>query len=510
MASQKAIAAEAEKLRRRNELILAAAGEGIFGLDAEGRTTFANPSAQEITGWTEDEMIGFVQHDRLHHSRADGSPYTVGDCPILKTLRDGKPRRVADEVFWRKDGTSFPVEYVSTPIIESGAVVGAVISFRNISKRREAEALVRESEARYRTIFNSSYDAIFVVDMEGGEKILDANDEACRMLGYSRAELTGLGVADIHPREMPRMRAFWNDVAKHGKWQTNELTCLAKAGDRIPAELSATTIGFKGRTCMLVLAHDMRRRLQSEARGRELQADLHHVSRLSAMGEMASGLAHELNQPLTAIMNYVQASRRILRAAGGGEKVLSYMDKAVDQAARAGQIIHNMREVVAKGETARAAEDINGVVEEAANLGLVGGTRKTVGVRFELAPGLPSVMIDRIQIQQVVVNLVRNALDALADAAKREIVIRTAPGEDGGVDVALSDTGPGISPDVEKRLFRSFVTTKPDGMGLGLSISRSIIDGHGGRLWAAANEGGGTTFHFTLPPGPAEDRPDER
>ena len=152
---------------------------------------------------------------------------------------------------------------------------------------------------------------------------------------------------------------------------------------------------------------------------RELQADLHHVSRLSAMGEMASGLAHELNQPLTAIMNYVQASRRILRAAGGGEKVLSYMDKAVDQAARAGQIIHNMREVVAKGETARAAEDINGVVEEAANLGLVGGTRKTVGVRFELAPGLPSVMIDRIQIQQVVVNLVRNALDALADAAKR-------------------------------------------------------------------------------------------
>ena len=266
---------------------------------------------------------------------------------------------------------------------------------------------------------------------------------------------------------------------------------------------------------MLVLAHDIRRRLQSEARVRELQADLHHVSRLSAMGEMASGLAHELNQPLTAIMNYVQAGRRMLRGTGGDEKItggdekiLSYMDKAVDQAARAGQIIRNMREFVAKGETERAPEDINTVVEEAANLGLVGRARRTVVVQFDLAPGLPAVLIDRIQIQQVIVNLVRNALDALADAERREITIRTGPAEVGGVEVAVSDTGPGIAPDIEKRLFRSFVTTKPDGMGLGLSISRSIIVGHDGRLWATANDGGGTTFRFILPADPAGDQSD--
>ena len=259
---------------------------------------------------------------------------------------------------------------------------------------------------------------------------------------------------------------------------------------------------------MLVLAHDIRRRLQSEARVRELQADLHHVSRLSAMGEMASGLAHELNQPLTAIMNYVQAGRRMLRGIGGDEKILSYMDKAVDQAARAGQIIRNMREFVAKGETERAPEDINTVVEEAANLGLVGRARRTVVVQFDLAPGLPAVLIDRIQIQQVIVNLVRNALDALADAERREITIRTGPAEVGGVEVAVSDTGPGIAPDIEKRLFRSFVTTKPDGMGLGLSISRSIIVGHDGRLWATANDGGGTTFRFILPADPAGDQSD--
>lgn len=451
-------------------------------------------------------MLGVDQHALLHHSHADGAPYSAETCPIRMTLKNGQSVRISSEVFWHKDGTSFPVEYVSTPIIEEGGVAGAVVSFRNISKRRAAEAAMRESEARYRTIFHASYDAIFLVDMEDGGRILDVNEEACTMLGYAHGELIRLTIADIHPAEMAKMERFWAGVAEHGKDQTSELTCMAKRGDRIPAELSATAIMFDGRPCMLVLAHDMRRRLQAEARVRELQADLHHVSRLSAMGEMASGLAHELNQPLTAIMNYTQASRRTLQAAGGDAKVLGYMDKAVDQAARAGQIIRSMREFVAKGETARSSEDINAVVEEAANLSLAGGERRSVDVRFDLAPGLPAVAIDRIQIQQVVVNLVRNALDALDGAGTREIIVRTGASL-GGVEVAVSDTGTGLAPDINKRLFQSFVTSKPDGMGLGLSISRSIIDGHEGRLWASANDGGGTTFRFTLPAAPPEDRP---
>ncbi|MCH8111667.1 MAG: PAS domain S-box protein [Proteobacteria bacterium] len=293
---------ETDLLRRHNELILAAAGEGIFGLDTQGRTTFVNPAAVDLSGFAREEMIGRRQHEMVHHTKPDGRPYPSEECPIHASFKDGEVHRVSNEVFWRKDGSSFPVEYVSTPIQEEGTVVGAVVAFRDITKRRQAEDALKESEARFRKIFDATYDAFFLVDMEQ-EKILDVNNESCRMLGYSRDELTALSVRDVHPNEMPMMREFASRVFERGKWQTQELTCRAKGGEFIPAELSATSIEFEGRPYMLVLAHDMRERRRAEARVRGLQADLQHVSRLSAMGEMASGLAHELNQPLTAIRN---------------------------------------------------------------------------------------------------------------------------------------------------------------------------------------------------------------
>ena len=167
-------------------------------------------------------MLGVDQHALLHHSHADGAPYSAETCPIRMTLKNGQSVRISSEVFWHKDGTSFHVEYVSTPIIEEGGVAGAVVSFRNISKRRAAEAAMRESEARYRTIFHASYDAIFLVDMEDGGRILDVNEEACTMLGYAHGELIRLTIADIHPAEMAKMERFWAGVAEHGKDQTSD------------------------------------------------------------------------------------------------------------------------------------------------------------------------------------------------------------------------------------------------------------------------------------------------
>jgi two-component system sensor kinase FixL len=216
---------------------------------------------------------------------------------------------------------------------------------------------------------------------------------------------------------------------------------------------------------------------------------------------MASALAHELNQPLTAIMNYVQACRRLLGAGDGValERLQETMDKAIMQAGRAGQIIHRMRQFVQKGETARQVESINKLIEEASALALVGAKESGILVRLELSPDLPPVLADRIQIQQVVLNLIRNAIEAMASADRRELTVRTYEASDRMAEVAVADTGPGLDEAVTKQLFQPFVTTKPMGMGLGLSISRSIIDAHGGRLWAMPADAGGVTFHFILP-----------
>ena len=500
---------ETERLRRQNELILAAVGEGIYGLDSEGRTTFVNPAAAAMLGWDSEEIIGQSQHALIHHSKPDGSPYPREECPIYAAFKDGKVHRESDEVFWRKDGSSFPVEYVSTPIREGSMLVGAVVAFRDITRRKRAEEALRESEERYRRIFNNSYDAIFLVDI-AQDKILDANEEARRMLGYSQDELARLSVSDIHPYEMPKLREFARQVSERGRWHTDELTCLAKSGEFIPAELSASAVEFGGRSRMLVFAHDVRERRQAAARVRELQADMHHLSRVSAMGEMASALAHELNQPLTAIMNYVQACRRLLEAADGGDsdKIGGYMDKAVAQAGRAGEIIRGLREFAHKRETERSLEDVNTIVEEASNLALVGAADRNITSELILCPGLPVVLIDKVQIQQVVFNLVRNSVDALERSEKRELAIKTSRAGNDSVEVAVCDSGAGLPAEVSERLFQRFVTTKPDGMGIGLSISHSIIDGHGGRLWATPNPDRGTTFRFTLPAAPPAEEGD--
>ncbi len=240
---------------------------------------------------------------------------------------------------------------------------------------------------------------------------------------------------------------------------------------------------------------------QREARMRELQAELQHVARLSDMGQLSAALAHELNQPLTALMNYTQACRRLLEAGSGSvpPKAIEMMDKTVGQAERAGDVIRHLRNFIEKGDDGQIEEDINEVVEEAGTLALIGPAARGVEVVKDFATDLPVARIDKVQIQQVVLNLVRNSLEAMAGSERRTLTITTAPGPGDSIVVSVSDTGPGIPEEVRGMLFRPFVTTKPEGMGLGLSICRTIIEGHGGRLWAQPAEDGGTSIRFSLP-----------
>lgn len=243
----------------------------------------------------------------------------------------------------------------------------------------------------------------------------------------------------------------------------------------------------------------LRRAEAAAERLAQLQAQMIRVSRLNAMGEMAGSLAHELNQPLTAIANYLNAAEQLLaRDETPAARVSELVRKAGDQAVRAGQIVGRVRASVDRGEIAMARESAAEMVQEAVEVALGGAGRDGLVVRYDFDRGADPVMADRIQVQRVVLNLVRNAVEAMAGRPRRELRVGNRAAEPGFLQFYVADTGPGVPPDLSERLFQPFVSGKADGMGVGLSISRNIIEAHGGRMWLEANGDGGATFHFTL------------
>ncbi len=249
------------------------------------------------------------------------------------------------------------------------------------------------------------------------------------------------------------------------------------------------------------IVRDITEKKRTEARAQTLQSELEHVDRLSAMGQLSSALAHELNQPLSAVMNYVNAARRRLKTIedAATEKVSELLEKAVNETERAGQIIHRLRGFLEKREPIHVAEDLNEIVKDAVALGQGGATYDNVELLLSLEPDLPAVIADRVQIEQVLVNLLRNAVEAMEASPTRKVTISTYLKGPKFAEIAVTDTGPGIPDEVAARLFEPFVTTKKKGMGVGLSICRTIVEAHGGQLWMTPNPEGGTIFRFQLP-----------
>lgn len=366
------------RLETQYELILDSVADGIYGVDLRGNSTFFNRAAEALTGWKAEDVIGKNQHQLLHHTHADGTPYSFEECPVYKTFCDNRSRFISDDLFWRLDGSSFSVEYSSTSIKdEKGVTIGSVVVFRDITERKQAE----------------------------------------------------------------------EDARQH-------------------------------------------------------QVELARVARLSILGEMASGIAHELNQPLTAISTNAQASIHLLESNESNISIcMDVMERIARQADRAAEIIRQIRRFVRKEPLERSEVNINSLVSAVVVLIRPELRRANVRLTLDLDPKLPSIAVQPIQIEQVILNLARNAIEALNESSVEEriLAIRTAREAQGAISVFVKDTGPGLKPELMESLFNPFVTTKPDGMGLGLSISSAIIEAHAGKLTVTTPLKGGAEFSFSLP-----------
>lgn len=368
--------------------------------------------------------------------------------------------------------------------------------------RLKAEQALRDSEQRYRNLVeNSTYGVVIHQDTE----VLYVNRAAVDMLGYaSPREILGRSVLDfVHPSGRAGVVARVRKALEWGEpAPPAEERFLAKDGRVVDVEVTGTRMTYRGRPAVQAAFVNVTERRRAEERLRQMEMQLAHVSRVSAMGEMVAGVAHEISQPLYAVMNFAKASGNCLAAEGELDvKTLREWNHAIVEAAgRAGEIIQRLRDFARRAPPIRGRVDANDAVHEAVELLAFEARHRGIDVSLHLSETAPSVSADRVQIQQVLVNLLQNALEALGDGVTgrlKRVTIRTRLSKK-TVTISVADNGTGLPLD-ESKIFDPFVTTKPDGLGIGLAISRTIVEAHDGRLWATSNPDGGATFHLTLP-----------
>lgn len=369
---------------------------------------------------------------------------------------------------------------------------------------RTSPAVRDESAAHLRSILATVPDAMVVIDEDG--LILSFSAAAETMFGFSEEEVLGENVSMLMPS--PDREAHDSYLDRYRRTGERRIigigritTARHRNGRTFPIELSVGEARTERGRIFTGFIRDLTERQQAELRLQDLQTELAHVSRVSSMGSLASAIAHELNQPLTAVANYVEAARDLLADPDAETiaMVREALSEAAEQSVRAGQIVRRLRDFIAYGETERRIESLPRLINEANALALVGSGEHAIDVQVRLDPRAGRVLVDRIQIQQVLLNLIRNAIEAMVDSPVRRLRIETRRDEDGFIRLTVADTGGGIGESVAAQLFHPFISTKGTGMGLGLSICRTIVDAHGGRIWAEPVPSGGTAFHFTLP-----------
>lgn len=474
--------------------IAASANDAIVGKDLDGIIVFWNEAAERLLGYKADDIIGQPVTVLMATERVPEEAH------ILARIRNGETLAHFETERITQSGRVIPVSLTVSPVRDAGGqLIGASKIIRDLSdSQRIAQALQRR-EALLQSILDTVPDALVVIDTTG--TVQSFSPAAQRMFGYTPIEMVGQSVN----RLMPQREASAHDGYMTHYLATGERHIIGvgrvvlgqrKDGTQFPLELQVGEVLVAGTHLFTGFLHDLTERQDRDRRLNELQADLIHMSRLNELGQMVSALSHEVNQPLTAIANYAAGLRRML-AHEDAPALRNAVEKVAEQADRARRIVQSLRSLVRKEARERQLERLEPIIQETSALALI-GTSRLVNLDLNIAPGAAHAYIDRVQIQQVLLNLMRNAVEAMGASPQRKLSISTRANGD-MVEVSVSDTGPGLTPEMRDRLFHPFTTTKADGLGIGLSICRTIIEAHGGELTCQSHEGQGTDFRFTLP-----------
>lgn len=477
-------------------------------LSATGRVIELNNLAIELSGDAADLLIG---------RRFEEAPFFSVSDETRALVRRAVDQAIAGEPVHHqhleiriKGGGIGIADLTLRPVRdENGRVVLVIAGGEDVSHYKNTLDALREAQQRFQAIFNLTFGLIGLLDIDGN--VVEVNDTSLIVGELTRSEVVGnplwkaalLGTTpECHDLVRSMVRA-----AADGHFVRNEFAVRNVAGEPGNLDLSVKPIfDESGRVTMLIAeARDVTDLKRMEAEVRTRADELAYYGRLNTMGEMAASIAHEINQPLCAISSYAQTCVSLLSASGSPnlEEIRGALREVSVQAQRGGEIIRRMRAFVRKQEPQRRETRVNAVVREAVQFIQSDLKQKAVELQLDLAPDDPVIWADDVQIEQVLLNLMRNGIEAMdeGDVHPRRLTVRTHPEKDRMVEITVSDTGPGIQEAGQHQIFDPFYTTKPLGMGMGLSISRSIAQGHGGKLWATSSEQGGACFHVTVPVG---------
>jgi len=498
------------QLNKQNQLILNAAGEGIVGLDSRGVVIFINPAAAAMTGYEVHELLGQDLHQKIHHTLPDNSPYPLELCPMHKTLSLGTAGRVSDEVLWRKDGTSFPSAYSSTPIVKNGTITGAVITFRDITARKQAEAVLRNSEEHFRLLIENISDIIMVLDGYGIVRYESPSLQ--RVLGYTAAELVGRRACElIHPEDLSHVvDEFGRSFVTSGVSVSVQMRGRHKDGSwRILETIGKSLVNKSGRLFIVVTSHDITERNRAEEEKNTIEAQFIQAQKMDSVGRLAGGVAHDFNNMLSVIMGH---AGMLLHQLAPTDALHSSVLEIKNAALRSADLTRQLLAFARKQEISPKALDLNDAVSNILKM-----LKRLIGEDIDLAwipgPNLWPVTMDPTQIDQILVNLMVNARDAIAGIGAITIettnkvidesycLMHTDFSVGSFVVLAVSDTGTGMDKATCNRVFEPFFTTKElgKGTGLGLAMVYGIVKQNRGVIDVYSEPGQGTTFKIYLP-----------
>lgn len=491
-----------ELLREREELYRYTIELGqhmVWTIDANGQQTNFGGYFSQLTGMPLGMAVEDFVRELVHPDEVDDML-----AGWNRNCKSGKPHVVEFRMRVADGSYRHFVTHAAPRPDKDGTFVGWYGFTEDVTEQRLATEALRQTEERYRLVARATNDAIWDWDLLTDE--IQWSDAAATYLGSPAGTTSDFRwwESAIHPDDRARVLRSINGAIGSNKARWSAAYRMRKADGEYAYVYDRGFIirNVEGEALRAVGALvDLTERRRAEAELRRTQAELIHVSRVSAMGTMASTLAHELNQPLTAVTSYIRGSRRLLGAMKepGAQQVCEALEYAEAGALRAGQIVRRLRELVSRGTVSVGPEDLGKLLDDASVLAFVDQHLHGISHTIEIDPGARWVDVDRIQIQQVLINLIRNAVQALQNSERREVTISCKSWSDDMVVVSVSDTGAGIPDSVRDALFSPFHSTKTGGMGIGLSISRTIVEAHHGKIWAEDGETDGAVFHFTLP-----------